>query len=764
MSLFVLTFWKTIAANERYYIISTVTHEKVVSRTLEWTENYPRKLTIQLDNRTGTATDNLISPSFAGWSAAAVGALDVGDRVNYTVDMTSDPGIETQVFWGIITEISQASGGTLTIIAKDYLEKYEYIQPSSIVYKNYRDLVVKNTSVGSGARSIDGCTETGIQFPAVFVGLALTDTRIELGDDAGSWGMDDHDQMEQAFVAEGNGLIGVHMHYTTIDMVGGSLHVSVQTDSGNIPSGIEVGYADQALGANETNTAFQLDWVTGHCPMRLDKGRKYWLVSKLHYTSKTTFTLYMSLTPDPDAVVATCNHWDDSLGTRTAIAHTVHARMDWADYQEVAPDNYYFDAAGTRIICRTDNEPVVTVDTYYTGTLYRGMVSYYYGTVTTGEIFTKLLTAGCADTYTVDSDCDTTYTLYQTRGKSVGECLRELCDTFETTGDRIDKQHIIAAYQDGGGLNVIKVGFRNNDTGRTFSHGADSTTDDEIRIASVNLKRTVNLRPASVVVIGKAAGGGPIIVQRDDRALATSFRTQSKLALTTTLTDESINTLADADRKAWQILDSYTRGAWEGSITVAGVFPDLFDLDTASESYGAGGHIDLNYSPLGIVSGTFHVKGIVLHENTTEIQISNEDVLMLNAFTESRGRAERSESFLAPDDPFTTVFVSGYYGSVEAAATMYMQLCVWDETPIDDHTRVLCTRTANSRYNDSTYHAEFEMNNGHTPDGDEVYQIELWDAVTGGDHHAKVTLTVSEQFPKWRTTRVIAEIHCKAAA
>jgi hypothetical protein len=767
--LYEIVIWKTIAAAERFYDVRT--GARLISRTLEWTENYPRKLTIQLDNKTSTATGNFVSASFAGWDAAAVGAVDVGDKIKYSVYMDSNPTVATVVFWGIITEVSQTSGGILTIVAKDWLEKFEYLQPSTIVYKNYRDGLPKETTEGAGAVSIDGCTETGIVWPPVFVGLARTDIRVASvipGTMHGILLMDvstTYYNRAQSFVAMGDGLIGVEYYCIYQNLTtGGHLHCQIQTDASGIPSGMVLAEEDFTVptGSTPGGTEYrQMDFAPAGHTVPLEKGIRYWIVWSCDAAIQGDFLSVGG--HDELAGDETTDHYFSKTlpagaWTESAAGWNIYTNIDFANYEEVPLEDYY--QSGTTIVCRTQGTPITTVDAYYT--IHRAKVSYYYGTVTTEEIFTKLLTSGLADTYTVDSDCDTTYTLYQTRGKSVGECLRELCDTFETTGARSGKQHIIAAYRSGG-LDVIKVGFRNNDTGRTFSHGADSTTDDELRIASVNLKRTVNLRPASVVVIGKAASGGPIIVQRDDRALATSFRTKSKMNLTTTLTDESINTLAEADRKAWQILDSCTRGTWEGSITVAGVFPDVFDLNTASESYGAGGHIDLNYSPLGIVSEEFHVKGIVLHENTTEIQITNEDILLTNALTETRGRAERSESFIAPDDPFTTVFVSGYYDAVEAAATMYMQLCVWDETPIDDHTRVLCTRTTNSRYNDVTYHAEFETHNGHTLDGDEVYQIELWDAVTGGYHHAKVTLTFSEQFPKWRTTRVIAEIHCKAA-
>jgi hypothetical protein len=574
----------------------------------------------------------------------------------------------------------------------------------------------------------------------------------------------------QSFIAMGDGLLGVEYYIEFQNItVGGDVHCQIQTDFAGLPSGTVLGEQDTPIPTGSCPHGGveyrQGNFVTVNTPIALEKGVRYWAVWHLDGTVTGDFVSIAS-SNDLGAGTETTNVYYSKLlpagaWTASAAGWNIYTNIDFANYEEVVSNDYY--QSGTTIICRTNGVPITIVDAYYT--IYRGKVSYYYGTVTTDDIFDRLIGFDQDVTGAVYAGCETTFPLYQTRGKSVGECFRELCDTFETTGAFNGYQHVIAAYRDDDDHDVVQVGFGPRPVGRIFSHGADSVVDDEIRITSVNLKRTTSLRPASVIVVGKAATGAPIIVQRDDRALATSFRTQSKMALVTTHTDESINTLADADRKAWQILDSFARNTWEGTITVAGVFFfELVDLNVTSPYYGAGGHIHLNYSPLGIVNVELHVKGIVLHENTTEIQITNADLLMVNALTDARGRAERSESFIAPDDPFTTVFASGYTSAVEVAATMYMQLCTADSTIINDGVRVLCTRTANSHYNDSTYHAEFETDNGYTIDGtNHIIQLELWDAASGGARHATVALLTSEHFPKWRTTRVIAEIHCKAA-
>jgi len=788
MSQFELTFWNDAA---KYYTITEASNQKMISRTFEWTENYPRKLTVQVENKSSTPAENLLSTSFAGWDAGT-GAIDIGVRVNYFVYPVAAPTTKTEVFWGFITEISQASNGILTIVARDYLEKYEYIQPNAIVYGNYRDLKQKDTTDYVGTTTIDGCTETGVVWPPVFVGLSRTDDTTNLGGVGASLEYllgttiipDVEDPYEywysaQAFVAKGDGLIGLRYYYQTMDVsVDGHIHCAIQADRGDRPSGVDIASSEYLVGLGDhVNTPVQVDFTNEMASdtVQLEKGKKYWVVFSCDTSIKVTedsggfvaviYHTGIGANPFADSYwwkVHDDADWTESVGDDSNLT----LRLDFAYYEEIVFEDYYL--SGTTIVCNSNGVPITTVSGgYYAAHIHRGKVSYYYGTVTTEDIFTRLIGfTPDPDVYgEVNANFDTTYSLYQTRGKSVGECFRELCDTFETAGAYTGYQHAIAAYRNDDDEDIITAGWRPFTFGYTFSHGADTTTDDEIRIVSVNLKRTTTQRPASVIVVGKATTGAPIIVQRDDRALATSFRTKSKLTLTTTHTDESINTLADADRKAWQILDSFTRGTWEGTVTVAGVYPDLFQLQVGSGYYGAGGHIHLKYSPLGINNVEFHVKGIVLHENTTEVQITNEDLLILNALTDARGRAERSESFIAPDDPFTTVFASGYTSAVEVAATMYMQLCTANSTIINDGVRVLCTRTANSRYNDSTYHAEFETINGHTIDGtNHVMQLELWDAASGGTRHTTVALYPSEHFPKWRTTRVIAEIHCKAAA
>jgi hypothetical protein len=636
------------------------------------------------------------------------------------------------------------------------LEKFEYIQPSAIIYKNYRDRVVMPHTDTDAVRTINSVVDGSIAWPAVFVGFATTDVTNTLGD-----GTDEVDSADtftydiaQSFTSLGEAIIGCKFYYYCPSLTG-TLRVSLQLDNGNnAPNGVTLAYVDTAVSAGP-RVLVTADFTTASVPIQVAKGRKCWLIFQ-----QTTHTCTCNLKAQDPIVGDSADYYvRPYTGGAWALSTTnknILCDIHYANYDEVAPEDYYFDAGTSKIVVRLNGIPITTVDTYYT--IYRGMVSYYYGTITTEDIFTKLVCYEGGVGVDLDPALVTTYSLYQTRGKSIGECFRELGDAYETTGTYSGYQHSICAK----GV-TIYFGFRPYAGDRTFAHGADSTTDDEIRINSVNLRRTINLRPASVMVIGKGATGAPIIVQRDDRALTTSFRTQSKMALLTTHTDESINTLADADRKAWQILDSFARGTWEGTITVAGVFPDLFDRDGASSTCGAGGSIHLKYSPLGIVNEQFHVKGIVLHENTTEIQISNEDVLALNALTDARGRAERSESFIAPDDPFSTVFVSGFSNNVVTDATLYAQLEKAEDTAIDGMTRVLCTRTSNSRYNDVTYHAEFAMENGYTIDGSTIVnRVALYTAA--GLWITNIGLSFGEQFPKWRTTRVIAEIHCKAAA
>jgi hypothetical protein len=766
MSQFEITFWNDAG---KYYTITEAIHQKVISRTLEWTENYPRKLTFQLENRTTIATDNLLSASFAGWDSGT-GAIDIGTRVNYFVYPESAPTTKTEVFWGIITEISQTSGGILTIVARDYLEKYEYIQPTAIIFNTFRDQQLKLTTEHGETRTIDGITETGIMLPPLFVGVATTDIQTDLNtvsnhnadiaDGVDFW------EVAQAFLAKGDGLIGVNYNYSTAAVtVVGNIYCTIQADLDGLPSGVDIATFETLIGMGTNFVNVQVNYAAVGYPILLEPGAKYWIIWRCDQTIVGGVAINYGDTLPTNPY--TDRRWYRCLTpidvwTESAADQNMDVVLDFCNYDEIAADDYYYDGPNDRIVVRVQSNPITTVAGYYT--IRRGKVSFYYGSVSTQTVFERLIGYD-PDVYDeVSGDCDTTLSLYQTRGKSIAECFRELCDTFETTGAYSGYQHIVAAYRNGDDEDIIKVGFKPWTGSRVFSHGADTSTDDEVRIISLNLKRTTSLRPASVIVIGKDPSGGPIIVERDDQGLgASSFRTKSKMALLTSHTDEAINSIADADRKAWQILDSLSRNVWEGTITVAGIFPDLFCLDNTSVFYGAGGHIHLNYSPLGISNVQLHVKGIVLHENTTEVQVSNDDLLLLNALTDTRGRAERSESFLAPDDPYTTVFISKYVDVVEDLATLYMQLCTADNTCITEGFRVLCTKTSNSRYNSNTYHAEFATINGHTVDGTPVNRLELYTLRTLGTEHVEALLLPSEYFPKWRTTHVIAEIHTKIA-
>lgn len=756
---------------------------RVMSREYRRDENNPATLILVLSNGSIIPAENMLSSSFAEWSGGAA-ALSLGDYVRYSIVPTSTLSM-LQYFYGKVTELRQSTDGRLTVIAKDYLQKLNR-EVAKMFFDGYSDAEIKPHIITSKLKvinNIPGVSEGEPIVPLAHVAFAQTDLQKTLANNSlpADGGYNDLVLVDvaQSFVTSGNALVGVKIRYSGISVVTpGTITLSIQRDVAGEPSGISMASDTRVVDGGNSDVTWQVAFTD--FPVRLRFNEKYWIVLTYNESDGSVQVKQTAPETDPYATDHLYRTPKTSGSWATGLANeVVYAVLDFLNYEEVTLDNYSYDSATNSVILK-DMTPITTTSFtagYDSVSLYRGMASYYWGTITHKEICDGILALAAIISGT-SANQSQTFGIFNTLGKKLIDSLKEAADAWETSGSWTGYQHTFAHYELSGS-HYISFGKRQKLTdtpSATFSFGTDTATDDERRIIDYSglVKRT-DLRPSVIMVIGKGGNGNPVVSTVTDQAKSGSFETQMEgFGNFEKLVDENILTLEEADKRAFAAIDSYARDLWEGQIRVSGVYPDLMKTSAADIGggfFGSGAIVTLNISPLGIVAQPFKVRGISVKENETELTLSNIDFDIQNRLSKMFIKGDKTEAFLAPVGLVTNSYIRCYVDSVVNTATLYMSLQT-AAAEITDLKRVACTKVNCATYSGSSlnlnkYHAEFETDNGYTVDGTPIRYVRLYDAATGGSLIATYDLYAAgppirdERIYKWRTMRLIVEVLTK---
>ena len=727
-----------------------------------WDENYPKKVMLAIDNADPTAAVNLLNASCAQWSVGTA-ALKLGDKVRLGLYQSDDITVDVQ-FNGVITDIHPTGEGVIIVEAYDPSKRLDHEKPSITHGANFRDQARHGYADGVNYRALTFVTDTDLVEPLVSLEFAHTDDRDNYGDTVlgttHTLNADD-EYAAQPFIAKGN-LMAVHWNCTVAGGYDGDIEVELCMDAGTVP-GTVLDSKTYLVPAGACTTDFTL----ARDAVELVKGRKYWVKFKVVDRTAGDITIRAE---GPDSTDVFPDYVYDSGGGATTETNDVLALdLDFLVYDEIDTNLATFNDA-SNLIGFWDGVPITEIG----GTAYaplRGRVSYYYGTVTLEALCQRLIKMDTGLLHDVDTDVDRTLKVYSTKGKSLGDCMRELMDLFETSGAWDGHQHVMAHYVDVSDINRCRVGKRKKTSDSAtyiLSHGKDTANDDEhIIIGNPSLKRTNRRKYASVTVVGKAPNDEPLVCKRHDKALSTSFYNQMDGVVEhLNITDDNLRSLEDVDRECWRLLDAVQRDVWEGSIILSGQHEDVMDWNPANETYGSGNIVTVNWSPLGISAVAMKVTGMVLGPLTTEIYVNNVDTLLKNRLTEGWGRSERSESFYAPMGFVDNIFLEVNTTTVITDAVLYME--VHDSGGAVTWDRILCTKFTNSDYNTNVYHAE--VPSGFSVGMQGIEHVRLYTAATGGTQRVTIDLNqtvssiVTDVRPdKFKSTKLIIEVSCPSS-
>ena len=743
---------------------------------LEWNENYPRRILLAIDNADTTPAVNLMNSSCAQWSSGTA-ELKMGDLVKLGLYAANGVDVDT-LFDGLVTDISRAGDGVIIVEAMDFLERMRSTKPTFTHAATYLDETIKSVTTTGSIRYISGVTEANIVEPLVRVAFSHTDVRIQLdGDNANANDISGTDEfVQQAFIADSDHFIGVRFAWTTDWGIGSTaaLELSIFTDDddapGNLIKTVAVGLT-QGIDASPT----EVDFTTANVPLRIIKGQKYWIEIQETAMALGGGTHWSVTSKDTNLTYYMDEFYHDGGGGRAAVANEIlDMRLDFADYGILDVADYWFDDTANRIYLLNSTDVVTKVGTGYYS-IDRGLVSYYYGTITKEALCTRLIQANTGLLTLGGSDLDRTFGVYSTRGKSIFECMREIMDVFETSGNWNGYQTVMAHVLGGSNINRCKLGQRKK-TGDAatyiLSHPDDRSNDDEhIVIGEPSIKQTNRRNYARVTLVGKGRDGEPLVCTRSDQALSGSFWNKMLgVSETLTATDENLNSLEEVDKQAYALLDAVNRDVWQGSIRLSGQHEDMMDIDSGNDTYGSGNIITMYWKPLGISNIDMKVTGMVLRTLDTEIFVNNTDPLLKNRLTKGWGSMDRSESFISPVGTPGVVYGYTYTATTITAATLYMELCDSGGTALPGQDRQLCTKFASTDYNLNVYHAEFIAGNAYSATIGGVGQIKLYTTKTGVSPANTIDLTrtessivIDEEVDKFKQTKLIYEVLADAS-
>jgi hypothetical protein len=746
----------------------TYSTDKLMNYEWGWVENHPKQLKVILSNGDIVpTTENMLSSTFNKWSAGVTGAVDVGDMIAFSLCQTGASSLSA-IFYGRISDIQpSASDRTVTLIADDLFNRYDGIKSDKLIFSHYIDCAIKAT-VWNDTRQeweIQGITQTPIVEPMTVVKVAVDDKLVQTGTTDSGDQIVSSGGIAQPFTAQSDIITYVLVHYNTAMSCNYTIKL-VEDGGAGTPTGAVLATATTLL---LNGNGWGGIWWDGFTAPRVSKGLRYWIVITANYASANVRTDAAPTYPIPAYLYYSGGAWVTVSGS------TLQLKIFGGGYKDVARGSYELVDADDKIYISEMPGSAECLEDYNYIFYNRALVSYYYGTVTASNIATALTgldkplitDTGQAVAFSSTTWTTKTYPIYRTKGRYIGDCIRELADNFCTSISGTYYQAAVAAYNPSNspaGTNFLKWSRRltTSDTSyRTLS--TSSATDDELRIIATGTQlRKTTKRPASVMVVGQDSFGKPIVAHRDDLMLDAgganaSFRRKSGTLVTEYITDQGINTLQQADEIAKARLDMNILDSWEGEIPISGYFPDLMDIDHTSNTYGSGKIITLNIPELGIVAQKFKVKGVILTPATTKVQLTNYDVLTENKYNQAYESAKKTESFLGPTNADIDVFVKFSSGDATPATDHYMALLSYSGAVMTS--RVLCKTFVDGKRDAITYHAEFEQGDGVSTDvlGTWVFRAALYTVAPGGSAWATQMLGDYYAFPKWTTTRVIVD-------
>ena len=761
---------------------------RIVDYSLTFEENHALELNVQLSNPNLDPDQNILSSSCALWSGGVTDNLEEGDEIEFGI-YESDGITVTRKFYGTIHQILNAGSRNITLKCFDKLKRLDRTRYDTIIFDRYRDRLGLNQNLVNGYyRAICGDADRSMQ-RVLYANGEIERNLTNSGWVLNSPYMDNtSEQVAQPFIAESEGLTRISINYSVSSFIVGPytkpisrFKVEIHADVDDEPSGTPIFTTYVSPAIIESDVRINIDTRTGSIPLALAKDYKYWVVI---YPEDDSIIGWLQIKTcyKPDDYV--CDYYKYTTDGSTWNTGSGDAVLDFdfyfGTYVEKTADQYIDDQTNNYLYILGEKDKPDGISTYFNAS-YLIYANYFFMTVSSEEVFKRLIKLNTGLKEDVSSNADREMYLYRSEGKTVGDCMREMLDLYEISGTDSGYQRVMGHYYSGG-VHYCKVSKRKNisDTHDVlYSHPEDRSTDSEhYIIGQPKLRRSTLQKYAKVRVVGKSTNNEPVIAVVSDEASSSSYF--DKLEGSSEIMDiydQNINNVNDAFKEAYRLMDAVQRGLWEGEITLSGKH-FLWDGEELSSTFMSGDIIKLYWKPLGISDVKFKVKSCTVGRFKTTVYVNNKDPVLYNRITNALGSMKETNSFTSPKNIVSFENVDVFQDAVIDTNTLYMGLYDQDDKLLPGMYKVECTKIESSdhssnSYNMNVYNAKFKPGNGWMDNtGDYVKYVKLFTAQKGGSPIANGTFTLVDSsltYPidlrvhKRIDTTVVVNFRCKAS-
>lgn len=744
-------------SNTLTFTHSTLSSNKIADYALERGESYPLELHIRLWNKDGELA--------GGTYDATAGAGDIvsGLQVQCSLYPTLT-GVATRFFHGEIVSTKQTGDGIFEITCLSPLAKLDRFPVDKYwvngTYREEYERLLVYAATPTWPARID-TLDTSWVSPPMFVSVCLRqDSQVYSSARTASVKLDDGTKM---YAQPFSGKDGDHIDQWNISGMQGATNTAtlrvgiIECNPSTGPTGSWICYYDVTTLPNDGvwyGVAFYPDNDTGDgfkFADRLRPDKRYAIIVK---AVGDTSTVDINIgtdggTFDPKAWYFAAVSW--ALQTYNFAVFA----LAFSPWKEIEVNRAYKNALYTdeMWIDGQGRNDIPDTNAYYE----RACVSYFYGTITKLAVMTNLINLVFGTAYdSVDFNISDTFGIYKTMGKSPLECLRQIADLEE--GGLSSRQLVVYDYWVGGANYVYVRGKYNTGDASAVTFSDSGATDSQFKIIDHDLTKADAMKINTVELRGEGGNKRPVFASSVDWTNRNLFG-----ANTYRVTDKNFTNYDDCFREAKRIRNAINRTQWEGTITVAGCYPDLIDDTTGASATVRGGKIiTLNVSTLHISATKFKVRGITCVPGKTVIAVTNYDYSRQDELDAKRLRARLAENFVGGDDVVKEYYLPARLTSALNDASIYMELQTAAGAAIAGQARVLCTKMMDDTGR-NIYHAVFEPGNAYTVSTVPIGQVELFDAITGGTLRGTVALPACEYFYKLKITRVSVDVFCSVS-